>query len=597
MIPSSASKMHAALKMAVSLRYYQSDMYEEINNAWFCGFQNVLAVLPTGAGKTVLFAYTIAKHIGAACAIAHRQELVSQISLALARFGIKHKIIGPDSVIKGVVRLHIEELGTNFVDPSSRVAVAGVDTLIKKGKLVKDSWLQQVTLQVHDEAHHVLKTNKWGKAALMFKHSEIKGLFVTATPCRADGFGLGRHADGLIDIMLEGPGTRRLINEGYLTDYKVIIAESDVVYLADMFTATGELNKKGKEATRGSHIVGDVVTAYRNHCNDEPTILFAPDVETSIAMAENFRNNGIAALHVDGDTDDIVRTDAVKKLKQGHIKVLLNVGLFGEGFDLPVIVNVIDAAATESFANYAQRFGRMLRLLLDPQYHAIWETLTPDQRRAIIKASNKPFGRYIDLVGNMIRHAGPPDKLRVFSLDRREKRSGGGSGMSLTITCANKNANDSGHACTQSYERFRACCPYCGYAPVPAQRNGPEFVDGNIFELDEETLQRMRGEVIDVNAVYKAPYGMARDFIQGNYNHFKNAIDAQLNLRESFAWWAGEQRTNGLNDVEIYKKFYLSFNIDAISACALRPKEADILAARIDAELTAPSLIAKLKKA
>ena len=77
------------------LRPYQAKAKSEIYGGWANGATNVLAVLPTGAGKTVLFSDIIHDHKGASCAIAHRQELVSQISLALARDKVRHRIIGP----------------------------------------------------------------------------------------------------------------------------------------------------------------------------------------------------------------------------------------------------------------------------------------------------------------------------------------------------------------------------------------------------------------------------------------------------------------------------------------------------------------------
>lgn len=537
--------------------------------------------------NTVTFGSVVAKHQGAAACIAHRQELVGQISLALAKYGIRHKLIAPDNVIKNIISLHIRKVGTNFIMPSAQVAVAGVDTLIRKGKLVKDTWLKVVTLQVHDEGHHLLAANKWGRAAKMFTHSDCKLLAVTATPERADGAGLGRHADGLIDTLIEGPTMRQLINEGYLTPYKVAIAESDVELTKDMFSASGELNERGKAQVRGSHIVGDIVKAYLQFTPGKPAIAFASDIESSQAMAQRFRDAGVPALHVDGDSPDDVRDDAVGKLESGRLLVLCNVGLFGEGFDLPIVVSVYDAAATESFPNYAQRFGRMLRLAISADLQSRWEDFTPQERHAHIAASGKPFGYYVDLVGNLVRHQGPPDRPRVWTLDRRERRGGPSAGVPLVTFCTNKNANDTGFACGQTYQRFRSCCPFCGFVPEPTSRSSPEAVDGDLTLLDEETLARLRGEVFDPDAVFypirSKGGGIARKLEAGH----QRLVAAQLNFRDAFAWWAGELRAAGLGDGEIYKLFFVTYKTDMLSACALRDVEAlNIITAGLDSVLT-----------
>ena len=200
------------------LRPYQEEVKQEIYEAWGTGNQNVLAVLPTGSGKTVLFAQLTEENPGASCVIAHRQELVSQISKALARNGVRHRIIGPSSLIKWIISDHMREFGRSFYDPSNPVAVAGVDTLIRRQSSLS-SWLPTVTQWVMDEGHHILADNKWGKAAAMFPNA--RGLAVTATPERADGKGLGRDAEGLIDHMVVGPSLRWMIDEGYLTDCKI----------------------------------------------------------------------------------------------------------------------------------------------------------------------------------------------------------------------------------------------------------------------------------------------------------------------------------------------------------------------------------------
>ena len=84
------------------------------------------------------------------------------------------------------------ELGHSFFDPNAKTGVGGVDTIIRMD--AGDAWFKQVRLMVQDEAHHVLKSNKWGTAAEMFPNA--RGLLPTATPLRADGKGLGGMRTG-----------------------------------------------------------------------------------------------------------------------------------------------------------------------------------------------------------------------------------------------------------------------------------------------------------------------------------------------------------------------------------------------------------------
>lgn len=542
------------------LRPYQSDIKNEIYQAWNMGAVNVLAVLPTGAGKTVTFSDIIHDHQGASCAIAHRQELVSQISLALARDRVRHRIIGPKNVVKLCVNIHMAEVGASYYDPSAPCAVAGVDTLVRRGDELA-AWLQSVTLCVQDEAHHVLESNKWGTAFKMFPNA--KGLGVTATPLRADGKGLGRHADGLFDVMVEGPNMRDLINMGYLTEYRVFAPPSDIDLSAvTVSQTTGDFNpQKLKTAVRKSHVIGDVVKHYLKIAQGKLGVTFATDVETATDIAAQFNASGVPAAVVSAKTPDAERIALLRRFKNRELLQLVNVDLFGEGFDLPTIEVVSMARPTQSYALYVQQFGRALRLLDGKQY-------------AII----------IDHVGNVERH-GLPDARREWSLDRREKRSKSTKSDSIPVkTCLNE-------TCLAVYERIYSACPFCGHVTPPAARNAPEFVDGDLCELDPATLAQMRGEIdrVDMDKeVYREELAAKHTPKIGQLAHVKRHAErqeAQAALRHSIAWWAGYQRAMGRNDSESYRRFYFAFGVDVMTAQALNTKEAIDLAGQINEHL------------
>lgn len=356
---------------------HQHVLDAKISTSWL-SYHNVLAVSPCGSGKTIVFAEVLRKHQGASVAIAHRQELVGQMSLALARDEVPHRIIGPSDLVREIVQIHTEELGRTYYAPNAPCAVAGVDTLISWSKPDSKNysmlmrWANQVTLWVIDEAHHLLKENKWGKAVALFPNA--RGLGVTATPERADGKGLGSHADGLFDDMVLGPTMRDLIDglpdwEGnirpYLTDYRIFCPPPTNFDLASVGVgADGDyVRKKLGMVTRNSSIIGDVVTHYLKWAAGKLGVTFAPDIETATDIARRFNEAGVPAEIITAKTPGKVRRAIIRQFRQRKLMQLVNVDLFGEGFDLPAIECVSMARATESYSLYAQQFSRSVRLM------------------------------------------------------------------------------------------------------------------------------------------------------------------------------------------------------------------------------------------
>lgn len=539
------------------LRDYQSDLLRGVVAEWTGGARNVLAVSPTGSGKTVLFSYCIANHPGASVAIAHRAELVSQMSLALAREGVRHRVIGPATLGRSCARLHMDELNRLYVDPSARCAVASVDTLVRVDKA--DPWFQQVTMWVQDEAHHVLEDNKWGDACKMFPNA--RGLGVTATPLRADGKGLGRHADGLMDAMIVGPSMRDLIGRGYLTEYRIFAPPSDIDLSAVTTTVGGDYSPpKLKVARRASHITGDVVQHYLRIAPGKLGITFDTDVESARETAAAFRAAGVPAEVVTGESHPEFRNSAIRKFRNRELLQLVNVGIFDEGFDLPAIEVVSMAAPTQSYGRYVQQFGRALRPLAG-KTHAI----------------------IIDHVGNVLRH-GLPDAYREWSLDRRERRSRSAPADAIPVrTCLNPE-------CLSVYERVYSACPFCGTEVVPAGRSAPEYVDGDLFELDAATLAALRGEKARIDGDCRVPRD-ATPAVAGaiRRTHWERQ-EGQKPLRDAIALWAGWQNTLGRADPEVYRRFYFKFGVDILTAQTLGATDAAELTERVGADLTRHSV-------
>lgn len=571
----------------MQLRPYQAEGKQHIYCDWANGAVNVLAVYPTGSGKTVLFSEIIHDHVGASCAIAHRQELVSQISLALARDKVRHRIIGPKSVVKLCVNLHMAELGANYYDPSSNCAVAGVDTLVRRADELQD-WLNSVTLWVLDEAHHQVKGNKWATAANMFPNA--KGLGVTATPLRADGRGLGRHADGLFDTMVEGPGMRDLINAGYLTDYRVFAPPSDLIMDVDAGKSGDWSLAQLKTASRKSHVVGDVVEHYLRIAPGKLGVTFATDVETAIDMTAQFNAKNVPAAMICAKTPDAERIAIMRRFKNREILQLVNVDILGEGVDVPAIEVISFARPTQSYGLYVQQFGRALRLMIEPSLANRWDSLDDAGRRSAIANSSKPHAIIIDHVGNVIRH-GLPDARREWTLDRREKRGKSAPSDAIPMrTCLYKDPVTY-LVCMHDYARIYKACPRCGFKPVSAGRSKPEQVDGDLIELDPEALAAMRGDIerVDMSAEdfrieQIKKYVPLIGQLAGVKRHVATQ-EAQKALRGSIAWWGGYQRAAGRSDSESYRRFWFKFGVDVMTAQTLKARDAIELAGRVNEHL------------
>lgn len=534
----------------MQLRDYQAQMSQDFQTHWDLGFKVLLGVLPTGGGKSVILANEANKVDGGVALIAHRQELVSQLSFALARCGIQHGIVAAAGTISAIVRLHVEEFGRSFYSPNSLHRVCSIDTLIRMPPT--DPWLARVKLWICDEGHHLARGNKWEKGIAMFPRN-ARGLSVTATPLRADGKGLGSHADGLVDAMIEGPRMRELIDRGYLTDYMIWCPPSDIDLSGVGIAPSGDYSPEGvrKAVHQSKQIVGDVVQHYLKVAPGLRGVTFCVDIESATEICEEYRHYGVPAEVLTGKTPDLVRAQILRKLRDGSILQVTSVDVLSEGFDLPAIEAISFARPTESYGLFAQQFGRGLRTM-----------------------PGKTHARIIDHVGNVIRHR-PPDAYREWSLDRRERRSKSAPSDVIPMRACPQ--------CTRPYERHLVGCPYCGFFPEPAGRGTPEQVEGDLALLTPEVLAKMRGDLARVDAgVVNVPYG-ADPAVAGRLHRIaRERNEALTALRCSMDQYGGIMAAKGASPRETSRAFYQQFGIDVISAQLLNANDSNALRERIE---------------
>ena len=426
------------------------------------------------------------------------------------------------------------------------IEVEGLHTYVANGVVVHN-------------CHHLLAANKWGKGVSLFPNA--RGLAVTATPVRADGRGLGRGSDGLIDYMVQGPTKRELIDAGYLTDYRIFAPASDIdLANVPVSDTTGDFSAPAlRDAAKRSHVTGDIVENYMKIAPGKLGVTFCVSVELAGETAARYRAAGVPAEMVSANTPELERAAILRKFARRELLQLVNVDLFGEGFDLPAIEVVSMGRPTASYGLYVQQFGRACRPM-------------ENKDRAII----------IDHVGNVLRH-GLPDAPRIWTLDRRERRARNKEELlqQPVRVCPE---------CTIVYEKFHLACPHCGHVPVPKSRAAPEHVDGDITELDPAVLARLRRES-DVDAAPKVPYG-ANDAIRGAImKRHRIWKESQRGLRETMALYGGWQKHLGRPQREAYKRFFVEFGVDVATAQGLPTSEATELNARIAAHLTANGVV------
>lgn len=420
--------------------------------------------------------------------------------------------------------------------------VAGTHTYVANG------------LVVHN-CHHVARegttkgsVGKWMKALNRMPLALLLGL--TATPSRADGKGLGRHADGVFDVMVEGPPMRELINRGYLSEYQVFCPKSDIDLSNVAHAPSGDFSPDGvRKAVHASRtIVGDMVGSYLQHAPGQRGISFCVDIEAATEVCTEYRRRGVPAEILTGKTPTNLRAQILRRLRDGSVLQVVAVEVLNEGTDVPAVECISFGRPTDSLGLYMQQGGRGLRI-----------------------APGKKIATIIDHVGNFLRHK-PFDMPRKWSLDRREKR---GKGSALIDGPPMRSCPQ----CTRPYERVLVGCPYCGHFPEPALRSGPEHVDGDLVLLTPEVLAKMRGEV---DPPLRVPYG-ATGAIEGALRkHHAARCEAQAALRAAMDQWAGYRVLAGDNERVQQRRFFHQFGVDVLTAQALPAREADALRQQIE---------------
>ena len=140
-------------------------------------------------------------------------------------------------------------------------------------------------------------------------------------------------------------------------------------------------------------------------------------------------------------------------------------------------------------------------------------------------------------------------------------------------------------SCFLVYEAVKPKCPHCGERPVPADRSKPEHVDGDLVELDVDTLKALRGEVDRISGTFRPPRGLSGPALGAAQRNWGERKVAQIDLRDNISLWSGYWKQKGCCDSEIYRRFYARFGVDIMTAQAYGKKDAELLSGLLDKDI------------
>ena len=407
----------------IELRYYQKDLLTRVQSELQPDKARVMMQLPTGGGKTVIAAHLLKNWLTPgrnSVWLTHRKELVNQTRKMLSDAGIAvypgdgWATGTPAPMINGGVIILMAQT------VSRRIARAGV-------------WRNYATndLMIIDEAHHATAKG-WERAIRRFPG---KAVGMTATPWRLsqkEGF------DHLFKELVCGPDVPNLQESSFLCNAKVLIPTPEYRIQGGEIGSIGDYTEGGIERANQEHIMtAGVLEFWKNHARDRQTIIYAVSVRHARNLEALFVSEGIPTAAMLGNTPQQTRDAMIAKFSNGELRVLVNVAVATEGFDLPDASCVVIARPTQSLALYLQMLGRGLR----PK---------PDGGDCLI----------LDLAGNAILH-GLPEQCRKWSLFPRGQPPEGEAPVVWCEHCGVVSPAAS-HNCQSCGAPFGEDCQRCG---------------------------------------------------------------------------------------------------------------------------------------
>lgn len=349
----------------MELRPYQAEAKTSVFEQWDKGFKRTLVVLPTGTGKTVVFAKIAEECVregSRVLILAHRGELLEQAA---------DKILKATGLICATEKAEQSCLGSWY-----RITVGSVQTLMSEKRL-SNFPADYFNTIIIDEAHHCI-SESYQKILRHFDSANILG--VTATPDRGDMKNLGQVFDSLAyEYTLP-----QAIKDGYLSPIKAL-------------TIPLTLDLSGVSMQAGDFKAGDIDTALdpyleaiademTEYCADRKTVVFLPLVKTSQKFRDILNSKGFRAAEVNGSSED--RAQVLKEYESGKYNVLCNSMLLTEGWDCPSVDCVIVLRPTKVRSLYCQMVGRGTRLAPGKDHLLLLDFLWHTERHELCRPAH-----------------------------------------------------------------------------------------------------------------------------------------------------------------------------------------------------------------
>ena len=323
----------------MDLRPYQEEARSGIHREWDEGRRRTLLVLPTGTGKTIVFAKItedVVREGGRVLILAHRGELLDQAA---------DKIRKSTGLVSAVEKAEDSCIGSWF-----RVVVGSVQTMCREKRLAQfaPDFFDAIII---DEAHHSL-SDTYQRVLEHFPDARVLG--VTATPDRGDMKNLGEYFDSLaFEYTLP-----RAIREGYLCKIQAqtIPLRLDI---SQVGTSAGDF-KVGEIGTALDPYLEQIAQEMKQYCQGRKTVVFLPLIATSQKFCQLLKNQGFRAAEVNGNSVD--RAEILADFAAGKYDVLCNSMLLTEGWDCPSVDCIVVLRPTKVRSLYCQMVGRGTRI-------------------------------------------------------------------------------------------------------------------------------------------------------------------------------------------------------------------------------------------
>lgn len=323
----------------MELRPYQQQAKDAIFSEWGNGIKKTLLVLPTGCGKTIVFAKVAEECVKGGSRVlilAHRGELLDQAADKIGK-----------STGLGCATEKAEQtcIGSWF-----RIVVGSVQSMMREKRLNQfpNNYFNTIII---DEAHHCI-SESYQKVLRHFPDAEVLG--VTATPDRGDMQNLGTVFESLAyEYTLP-----RAIKEGYLSPIKAVTIPLKIDMSA-VGVQAGDF-KSGDIATALDPYLESIAEEMEKYCSDKKTVVFLPLVKTSQKFRDIMNNHGFRAAEVNGDSKD--RAEILEAFDKDQYNVLCNSMLLTEGWDCPSVDCIVVLRPTKVRSLYCQMVGRGTRL-------------------------------------------------------------------------------------------------------------------------------------------------------------------------------------------------------------------------------------------